>query len=81
MNVDDHHTMSPYAPQTYDAVWSIALALRDSEAAWRRRRRLQPPHANASTPTLADFDYSRKDMAVEFLRRLERLSFTGVSVG
>lgn len=66
---------SPYAPQTYDAVWSMALALREAEAKWRTTA------TAVAAITLADFDYQRVDMSTEFQRRLEHLSFMGVSVG
>lgn len=78
--------MSPYAPQTYDAVWSIALALRDAEANWRAQLTNNNDSSNSGsditpeTTTLAHFDYSRGDMALEFQRRLEALNFMGVSV-
>lgn len=68
-------SMSPYAPQSYDAVWSMALAMREAEAKWRRRSGRGRP-----TTTLADFDYTRTDMTQEFQRQLERQSFMGVSV-
>lgn len=63
--------MSRYAPQTYDAVWAIALALRGAELGW----------LNHSIPsTLDNFDYSRFDMSKEFKRQFEQLEFLGVSV-
>lgn len=67
MNVSN----SRYAPQTYDAVWAIALAMRGAEQQWR----------NSSLPsTLDNFDYSRHDMTLEFLHQFNRLKFQGVSV-
>lgn len=74
------HPMSPYAPQTYDAVWAMALALRGAEERWR----------NGNAPRVAEdksgvkldlFDYTRHDMAAEFLRQFSQLSFMGISVG
>lgn len=63
--------LSRYAPQTYDAVWAIALALRGAEERWK----------NESTQSNLDrFDYTRYDMALEFLHQFSRLSFLGVSV-
>ncbi|XP_047002677.1 gamma-aminobutyric acid type B receptor subunit 2 [Schistocerca americana] len=59
--------VSPYAPQTYDAVWAIALTLRAAHRRW------------AGATTVRHFDYSRRDMAQEFLRQMGRLSFLGVS--
>lgn len=112
--------LSRYAPQTYDAVWAIALALRGAEAAWgtrtpdpARRETLRklldlgksqdmgPPERARNTTgnkyttparnfknqtpstsvfSLGHFDYTRKDMAEEFLLQLGNLNFLGVSV-
>lgn len=69
-----HHlpdAISRYAPQTYDAVWAIALALRAAETHWRQ---------NAAKSKLDGFDYTRSDMAWEFLQQLGKLHFLGVSV-
>lgn len=64
-------SISRYAPQTYDAVWAIALALRGAEQKWR----------NDSLPSKLDnFDYSRYDMTMEFLNQFNGLNFLGVSV-
>ncbi|BFF95597.1 gamma-aminobutyric acid type B receptor subunit 2 [Drosophila madeirensis] len=62
--------ISQYAPQTYDAVWAIALALRASEEHWRR---------NEAQSKLDGFDYTRSDMAWEFLQQMGKLHFLGVS--
>lgn len=64
--------LSRYAAQTYDAVWSMALVLREAEAKWK----------NDSTTHLRldRFDYTRYDMALEFLHQFSRLNFLGVSV-
>ncbi|KAH8374333.1 hypothetical protein KR200_001600, partial [Drosophila serrata] len=62
--------ISQYAPQTYDAVWAIALALRAAEEHWRR---------NEQKSKLDGFDYTRSDMAWEFLQQLGKLHFLGVS--
>lgn len=112
--------LSRYAPQTYDAVWAIALALRGAEAAWGSKapdparggtlRKLLdlgkspdvgPPEKARNTTgnkyttparnfknqtpstsvfSLGHFDYTRKDMAEEFLQQLGNLNFLGVSV-
>lgn len=61
--------VSKYAPQTYDAVWAIALALTNAELEW-----------SAANTTVGHFDYSRRDMATEFLQQLGQLSFLGISV-
>ncbi|XP_034471804.1 gamma-aminobutyric acid type B receptor subunit 2 [Drosophila innubila] len=62
--------ISQYAPQTYDAVWAIALALRAAEEHWRQ---------DAAQSKLDGFDYTRSDMAWEFLQQLGKLHFLGVS--
>ncbi|KAH8360942.1 hypothetical protein KR093_000535, partial [Drosophila rubida] len=62
--------ISRYAPQTYDAVWAIALALRAAEDHWRQ---------DAAQSKLDGFDYTRSDMAWEFLQQLGKLHFLGVS--
>ncbi|KAH8413015.1 hypothetical protein KR009_007419, partial [Drosophila setifemur] len=62
--------ISQYAPQTYDAVWAIALALKAAEEHWRR---------NEEQSKLDGFDYTRSDMAWEFLQQLGKLHFLGVS--
>lgn len=68
--------LSMYAPQTYDAVWAIALALRGAEKQFKK--------FNSTTSTnylkLDRFDYTRQDMAYEFLKQLGTLNFLGVSV-
>ncbi|CAG9129165.1 unnamed protein product [Plutella xylostella] len=68
--------MSPYAPQTYDAVWAIALALSRAEQTWRAS---ENQGNDGSKLGLGYFDYNRKDMAEEFLSQLGNLSFLGVS--
>lgn len=67
MNVSN----SRYAPQTYDAVWAIALAMRGAEQQWRN---------TSMSSTLDNFDYSRHDMTLEFMHQFNRLKFQGVSV-
>ncbi|XP_063223115.1 uncharacterized protein LOC134531347 [Bacillus rossius redtenbacheri] len=59
-----------YAPQTYDAVWAMALALRGAQLQWA---------ASNDAPSLWQFDYSRRDMARQFTGQLGRLNFLGVS--
>lgn len=68
--------MSQYAPQTYDAVWAMALALKGAEERWRTGAAAVSGHAK-----LEGFDYTRHDMAAEFLRQFSQLSFMGISVG
>ncbi|GLV38312.1 metabotropic GABA-B receptor subtype 3 [Carabus blaptoides fortunei] len=62
-------SVSKYAPQTYDAVWAIALALSGAERIWR----------SANNITVGHFDYTRRDMATEFLQQLAQLNFLGIS--
>ncbi|XP_073821590.1 gamma-aminobutyric acid type B receptor subunit 3 [Musca autumnalis] len=63
--------VSRYAPQTYDAVWAIALSLRAAEDRWRK-----DPMQHSK---LDRFDYTRSDMATEFLQQMGKLDFLGVS--
>ncbi|XP_055839849.1 gamma-aminobutyric acid type B receptor subunit 2 isoform X2 [Episyrphus balteatus] len=67
---DISNVVSKYAPQTYDAVWAIALALRGAEEHWKK---------DAIQSKLDRFDYTRSDMAWEFLQQMGRLDFLGVS--
>lgn len=60
-----------YAPQTYDAVWAIALALYGAQQKWATQEFPTPLH---------HFDYSRRDMRQEFLSQIGQLEFLGVSV-
>ncbi|XP_054744804.1 uncharacterized protein LOC129249163 [Anastrepha obliqua] len=62
--------ISNYAPQTYDAVWAIALALRAAEDRWQKL---------GMQSKLNQFDYMRADMAREFLQQMAKLEFLGVS--
>lgn len=70
MNVPQQ--LSRYAAQTYDAVWAIALAMRGAEEFWR--------NGSSDQPKLDRFDYTRYDMAMEFLHQFGQLNFLGVSV-
>lgn len=72
--------VSPYAPQTYDAVWAIALALSKAEQLWRSLENRRSNGTNSTKLGLSHFDYDRQDMAKEFLDQLANLSFVGVSV-
>lgn len=76
LNTNDIPTLnaiavSTYAPQTYDAVWAIALALRAAEERWQKL---------GLQSKLNQFDYVRADMAREFLQQMAKLDFLGVSV-
>lgn len=70
--LDEPQSLSRYAAQTYDAVWSIALVLREAETKWKKDATIQIQ--------LDRFDYTRSDMAFEFLQQFSRLNFSGVSV-
>lgn len=73
--------VSQYAPQTYDAVWAIALALSKAENQWRQQElALAQQNQTVHKLELRHFDYDRKDMAEEFLNQLANLSFLGISV-
>lgn len=71
--------MSQYAPQTYDAVWAMALALKGAEERWRDTRGPLPSSGGWNVK-LDRFDYTRHDMAAEFLRQFSQLNFMGISV-
>jgi gamma-aminobutyric acid type B receptor len=68
---------SRFAPQTYDAVWSIALALKGAEELWRNESR---QNRKRKRKKLDAFDYTRKDLAKDFLEQFGRLKFQGISV-
>ncbi|CRK94045.1 CLUMA_CG007569, isoform A [Clunio marinus] len=67
---------SRFAPETYDAVWSIALALKGAEASWRNETRI---NRKRKRKKLEGFDYTRKDLAMDFLEQFHRLKFQGIS--
>uniref|UniRef100_A0A182NEE9 G-protein coupled receptors family 3 profile domain-containing protein n=1 Tax=Anopheles dirus TaxID=7168 RepID=A0A182NEE9_9DIPT len=69
MNVSG--TVSQFAPQTYDAVWAMALALRGAEKSWSQLA--------SNRVHLADYDYTRYDIAKELLRQFDLLKFNGIS--
>jgi gamma-aminobutyric acid type B receptor len=62
---------SRFAPETYDAVWSIALALKGAEESWKLLR---------NSKKLNSFDYTRKDLVKDFLSQFSKLKFQGISV-
>ncbi|XP_053675539.1 gamma-aminobutyric acid type B receptor subunit 2 [Anopheles nili] len=63
--------VSQFAPQTYDAVWAMALALRGAERSWSQMV--------SNRVHLADYDYTRNDIARELLRQFDLLKFNGIS--
>lgn len=60
-----------YVAQTYDAVWALALALKQVEEDWK---------STNSSLTLGDFTYDNHDIAVRVTTTLSKLHFMGVSV-
>lgn len=62
---------SRFAPETYDAVWSIALTLKGAEEMWKLSR---------NRKKLKAFDYMRKDLVKDFLMQFSQLKFQGISV-
>lgn len=63
---------SRFIYNAYDAVWSIALALKRAEQVWLNETQ--------ASKNLESFDYTRKDMAKEFLEQFSHLNFQGISV-
>ena len=57
-----------YAPLTYDAVWSMALALNSSASRLLKHE------------TLQNFTYERKDMTQIFMEQMHSLNFEGMTV-
>ena len=57
-----------YAPLTYDAVWSIALALNASQ------------DALPAGKSLSDFRYGDISMTSIFMKKMSRLAFEGMTV-
>ncbi|GBM40221.1 Gamma-aminobutyric acid type B receptor subunit 2 [Araneus ventricosus] len=61
---------SGYIAQTYDAVWTIALALREAEQYWRSKN---------SSLILGDFTYNNALMAHDIAKTVSNLHFMGIS--
>lgn len=59
--------ISKYARPTYDAIWAMALSLRDV-------------HNITEKGHFKKFNYKRNDMVLEFVRRMSSLNFMGISV-
>lgn len=68
---------SRFAPETYDAVWSIALALKGAEESWRNETQ---HYRKRMRKKLDFFDYTRQDLAKDFIDQFSRLKFQGISV-
>lgn len=67
---------SRFVHTTYDAVWSIALALKNAEQSWRNESKIN----KRKRKKLDFFDYTRKDFAKDFVEQFRRLKFQGISV-
>ncbi|XP_033112955.1 gamma-aminobutyric acid type B receptor subunit 2-like isoform X2 [Anneissia japonica] len=68
---------SPYAPQTFDAVWTIYLALRDTIAVIGRNSSMSQDEA---VELLSNLDYNDNDRVREILmQEMAKQSFNGVS--
>ncbi|GFS69808.1 gamma-aminobutyric acid type B receptor subunit 2 [Nephila pilipes] len=61
---------SGFVAQTYDAVWAIGLALKETEEYWKLTN---------SSLTLGDFAYDNSFMAKYIARTVSKLRFMGVS--
>jgi hypothetical protein len=68
---------SRFVHTTYDAVWSIALALARAEQAWRNESKINKKRRRKK---LDFFDYTRRDLAKDFVEQFRRLKFQGISV-
>lgn len=68
---------SRFAPEAYDAIWSIALALRGAQDQWSNEEKRSRKRVKKK---LELFDYTRKDLAMDFLEQFGRLKFQGISV-
>lgn len=61
--------------EIYDAVWTMALALKELQLDYE----LSSDNNSSHKQMLADFDYTRKDMAENLMNKISRLSFEGAS--
>lgn len=68
---------SRFVHTTYDAVWSIALALKNAEQLWRNESRTGH---KKKLKGLYSFDYNRSDLAEDFVKQFGQLKFKGISV-
>lgn len=67
---------SRFAPEAYDAIWSIALALKGAKDRWENEKKGKKKFKKK----LELFDYTRKDLAMDFLEQFGLLKFQGISV-
>ncbi|KAG1701389.1 Gamma-aminobutyric acid type B receptor subunit 2 [Nymphon striatum] len=65
------YNWTDYVAHTYDAAWTIALALRQAQMGWSREL--------SENNTLEQFSYKRKDMTQKFLEIIEHLCFDGLT--
>lgn len=68
---------SRFVHTTYDAVWSIGLALKNAEQSWRNESKINKKRKRKK---LDFFDYTRRDFAKDFVEQFRRLKFQGISV-
>ena len=74
-----HNKISPllgndFHGEIYDAVWTMALALRELHFDYELSS-----NNSSHRQMLADFDYTRKDMAENLMKKISKLSFEGAS--
>ena len=76
LNMNISRPFSRFAPNSYDAIWSIALALKGAKDRWKNDKK---GRKNVKK-RLELFDYTRKDLAMDFLEQFSLLKFQGISV-
>lgn len=67
--------------EIYDAVWTMALGLRELQLDYATGRQRPAGATNTGTngPSLADFNYARKDVAEQLMDKIAGLRFQGAS--
>lgn len=70
---------SRFVHTTYDAVWSIALALKSAQQLWKNESLIVGGQKRKGK-RLDSFDYTKRDMARDFVDQFRRLKFQGISV-
>lgn len=71
---------SRFVHTTYDAVWSIALALKSAQQLWKNESTIIDGGKMRKGKRLESFDYTKRDMATDFVDQFRRLKFQGISV-
>lgn len=71
---------SRFVHTTYDAVWSIALALKSAQQLWKNESSIIVSGKKRKGKRLDSFDYTKRDMAKDFVDQFRRLKFQGISV-